>query len=98
MTQTTALHILNKAPDHPRVARCLAQMSENDKLVLMENGVYCLTSDRFAFPARSGTCFALEADMRARGLQAARPRVPVELIDYHRLVALTVAYPRVIHW
>ena len=98
MTQTPALHILNKAPDHPRVAQCLAQLGQHDKLVLTENGVYCLTSDRFAFPAPSGTCFALEADMRARGLQAARPRVPVELIDYPRLVGLTVDYSRIIHW
>lgn len=88
------LHLLNKAPDHPRFQRCLASIGAEDTLVLLENGVLAVSLDQ-ALPG--ATPMALAADLSARGLtQAAADRVSP--ISMEQLVALTEGPATIISW
>lgn len=93
------LHILNKAPDHPRFARCLAAMASDDALLLIENGVLALTAKGLSLPA---TPYALEADLTARALGNAGNALDgithAVGIDYREMVTLTAQATRVISW
>ena len=44
MTAIKTLHILNKSPDHPRAAKCLEMVSEEDGLLLIGGGVLFLAA------------------------------------------------------
>ncbi len=87
------LHIINKAPDHPRFSACLEALAEDDSLVLIENAVAALVFGELPLP----TCYALHQDVQARALsQSAEPAV--KMIDYSGLVALTETHQRVVNW
>ncbi|MBE0484836.1 sulfurtransferase complex subunit TusB [Marinobacter sp.] len=87
------LHILNKAPGHSRFITCLANLTNQDTLVLTENAVLAASDADTKLP--EGTV-ALGADIEARGLSDA---MPVEKqIDHQQLVRLTEQYARIISW
>lgn len=87
------LHIINKAPDHPRFSACLEALAENDSLVLIENAVTALVFDKLPLPP----CYALHPDVNARALsQSSMPGV--KMIDYPGLVALTETHQRIVNW
>ena len=90
---THTLHLLNKAPEHSRFARCLQSLQPGDSLVLMENAVLALANSGLSLPE---PCYALQADVRARGLSTQNGRHT--LIDYQELVQLTADNPRIISW
>lgn len=87
------LHIINKAPDHPRFPACLEALAEDDTLVLIENAVTALVLENLSLPP----CYALQPDVNARALPD-RSVTQVKMIDYSGLVALTETHQRVINW
>lgn len=93
------LHILNKAPDHPRFGRCLDAMGSDDALLLIENAVLALADKGLSLPR---TTYALEADLTARALgnadNALDGTTHAIVIDYHEMVKLTAQAIRVISW
>lgn len=89
-TQKT-LHILNKAPDHPRFALCLAAQADSDTLLLIEDAVIALSDQQISLPAST---HALQADAKARGIGAAADHQ----VDYAGFVALTEEHTRIINW
>jgi len=94
MTAIKTLHILNKGPDHPRAARCLEMISEEDGLLLTGNGVLLLAAE--SRPGASEV-FALSPDIDARGLgefkgSSAKP------VDFAEMVELSLQANRVISW
>lgn len=93
------LHILNKAPGHPRFGSCLAAMGSDDALLLIENAVLALADKGLSLP---GTPYALEADLTARALGNAGNALDgithAVAIDYHEMVKLTAQATRVISW
>lgn len=91
MTGSPTLHILNKAPGHPRFEACLSVFAADDLLLLMENAVIALADKNSSLPA---CVCALSADCQARGI-ATRG---VELVDYAGMVQLTDRFPRIISW
>lgn len=91
-TVTPTLHILNKAPGHPRFEACLQSLSEADLLVLTESGVLALADHSVALP---GACRAVKADLQARALG---DQTRAQAIDYADLVRLTTDYSRIISW
>ena len=94
MTHTpNTLHLLNKAPDHARFARCLQNLQPGDTLVLMENAVLALADSSLALPDNG---YALQADAQARGLDTESSKYT--LLDYPELVQLTAEHPRMISW
>ena len=81
------LHLVNRANALPA---CLAVMGRDDALLLIEDAVYVAVAGR----APNRDVFALESDVRARGLQERLgPRVRiasdaefVSLVEHHQPV------------
>ncbi|KPQ30134.1 MAG: protein of unknown function involved in oxidation of intracellular sulfur [Marinobacter excellens HL-55] len=90
---TGTLHILNKAPGHPRFVACLAAMSNQDTLILIENAVLALPDTDTVLPRQT---LALEPDLEARGLSGTAE--PGQQISHQQLVQLTEQHPRIISW
>ncbi|MAZ04904.1 sulfurtransferase complex subunit TusB [Marinobacter sp. SS8-8] len=93
MSSFNTLHILNKSPQHPRAAQCLALLSEGDALLLTENGVLLLCAG--SLPAM-GKVFALSPDVSARGI--GNTIGDATLVEFGDMVALSLQAQRVISW
>ncbi|WP_083260285.1 sulfurtransferase complex subunit TusB [Marinobacter sp. X15-166B] len=89
----TTLHILNKSPDHPRFALCLAAVTGEDQLLLTENAVLALADTTLTLPARVA---ALAADMDARGLTG--NGLSRYGVGFDHMVRLTTQASRIISW
>ena len=94
------LHTVNQSPFHRNtLAECLHCYREGDAILLLENGVYgALASQPLAEPLGGKTCYAIRADLEARGLLALPLIEGISLIDYDEFVGLTVTYPVVNSW
>lgn len=103
--QMPPLHIVNKSPfDSRALADCLARLTEDAVLLLIEDGVYAaLPAQAERLPkltelARQGRLFALTEDITARGLFG-RPLLDgVRQVDYAGFVDLTVTHSPVQSW
>lgn len=93
VASTQTLHILNKAPDHPRFSACLAARRSGDTLLLVENAVLALAMPELRLPP--GT-HALSPDMQARAIDL--PDSATKAIGYDDMVALTADSEKVISW
>lgn len=95
MIPINTLHILNKAPDHPRTAHCKHALRPGDALLLTENAVLAISvagvHDDAAIPV-----YALEADAAARGL--GQSGTETTLVDFPAMVDLTARAQNVISW
>ena len=80
------LHILNKAPGHPRFSACLAALQPGDSLLLIEDGVLACADARTRWPEQV-QLMALEADLEARGIA---PMIGISTTDYSHWVTLTM--------
>lgn len=87
------LHMINKAPDHPRFLQCLQALEATDTLLLTESAVLAMADSDFAPPC---PCFALTADVEARGL--ARMANPDQLLDTQGWVQMTADHERMMNW
>ena len=87
------LHIINKAPDHPRFLACLDSLAKDDTLVLMENAVTALVNEELPLPV----CYALHQDVRARALPD-KSMPGIKMIDFPGLVTLTETHQRIVNW
>ena len=95
--RSTALHVLNKSPEHPRTQACLEQLAGGDGLWLIENAVTMLTmTDWLASLPQGVTLAALEPDMAMRGVSA--PENGFTATDYAGFVRMVCQWPRTIHW
>lgn len=89
----TTLHILNKAPGHPRADQCLAAVGSGDALLLIENGVLHLATGQLPAIAEQ---FALDPDASARGLQTVASEVT--RLAFPDMVSLSLKAQRIISW
>lgn len=88
------LHILNKAPEHPRTAQCRHALRPGDALLLTESAVLALPMPRdhnLAIPV-----YALAQDATARGVGQCGG--DATLVDYPAMVNLTAQAQNVISW
>lgn len=96
------LHTLNKSPyQHQALKSCAEFCTTDDALILIEDGVYAIHHPDLALIVKSGTqVFALEADVKARGLTTLSTTASdqCELVSYDRFVALCVEYPKQKSW
>ncbi|MFP3978398.1 sulfurtransferase complex subunit TusB [Marinobacter sp. KMM 10035] len=94
MTEIDTLHILNKAPEHPRSAECLRAVEPGDVLLLIESAVLTLATCR---DLQAGiTIYALAPDVLARGI--AHSAAEASLVDFPAMVELTARAQKVISW
>lgn len=92
-TRNPSLHLLNKAPSHPRFRSCLDAMAPGDQLLLLENAVIALADDAVVLPP--GT-LALAQDCEARGLS---DEVGASLlVDMPGMVNLTDQFSNIVSW
>lgn len=93
------LHTVNKSPlQDPSLGSCLQFMAQNDGVVLLEDGVYAaIRNVDFGLSAAPGPVYALESDIRARGLST-RLRDDIKVIGYEDFVALCTEYDVVKSW
>jgi tRNA 2-thiouridine synthesizing protein B len=94
------LHTLNRAPSHAALLTdCLNACHRGDALLLLEDGVYCALNS-LETPLQlpdDVSCFALEADVAARGLSG-RLLANVTLVDDAGFVQLCCDHARSISW
>jgi tRNA 2-thiouridine synthesizing protein B len=100
----STLHTINKSPySHNTLTSCLAVCSENDGILLLEDGVFgAITSapeaDELQKLIQSGiSVFALISDIKARGLED-KLAPNIKLIDYNIFVQLTLNHRSVQSW
>ncbi|MGJ7456953.1 MULTISPECIES: sulfurtransferase complex subunit TusB [unclassified Halomonas] len=93
------LHILNRSPATSEVYRqALSAMGPADRLLLIEDGVQgalCALVDRF--DDLQGRLYALEEDLRARGLEPLCDATVVR-VDVEGFVTLTEEAERTVSW
>ena len=87
------LHLVNKPPSNPAMSSCLATVLPGDAVLLIEHGVYCAANASF----REVTIYALDVDVRARGLDGNIPP-EVQLIDDARFVQLACEHNPIVTW
>lgn len=98
----STLHLLNKAPQHPRFAQCLsaAQVAGEGPhgILLIENGVFCASQPELVAAINKGvSVWVLASDAAARGMTAQIAEAMV-LIDYNRFVELTTQFDKAVSW
>lgn len=93
------LHLLNRSPASSRVPRDVVRaMGEEDKLLLIEEGVYgALAPLVEQFASLQGRLFVLHEDLVSRGL-AERCVAQVQVVDMDGFVGLTEATERTVSW
>ena len=98
------LHTVNKSPyERDSLATCLRYASAGSDVLLIEDGVYgAMAGGAMDTEVRSALArcrvFALEPDLRARGIGAQRLIDGVVAIGYDGFVELAVANERVQAW
>jgi tRNA 2-thiouridine synthesizing protein B len=95
------LYTFNKTPSFYQDLK-FAFLAPEDALLFFEDGVYCLvdaasSTESITTLARSHPCYALAADVAARGLQQ-RLIPDVKLVSYEDWVDLSLAYEKVINF
>ncbi|MBU6996131.1 MAG: sulfurtransferase complex subunit TusB [Theionarchaea archaeon] len=88
------LFIINKSPFASRsLESCLDIAGKGDAILLIEDGVYAVTSDQILqAEERDINLYVLKADAEARGIQTALP-----VVDYEGVVEL-VENQTVVTW
>ena len=95
---TPRLHILNKAPDHPRYQRCIEALEAGDLLVLMESGVLALITETSVESVPDDVkVYAISDDMAAYS-QCPAPESRAGMIDYSEFVELICRIGSPVSW
>ena len=93
------LHLLNRPPASSGVAHeVLRAMGPDDRLLLMEAGVYGAVEPHAAlFSSLHGRCFALAEDLASRGLSE-HCAAWITVLDMQGFVTLTEETQRTVSW
>ena len=90
----TQLHTINSIE---QLAPCRRFLNEQDALLLIEDGVYCLNDDTLASVAESVAVYFLQDDAKARGIDLAisERATPQTYADF---VQLCTQHAKIINW
>jgi tRNA 2-thiouridine synthesizing protein B len=99
----STLHTINKSPfDRNSLESCLRVISDNDAVLLIEDGVYAATGTSFskvvAAAAKSHTVYVLGPDLSARGMKEDGIVEGVKVVDYEGFVDLVTENDKVNSW
>lgn len=94
------LHTVNKSPFSSTVLKqCLDRTSNNDTIVLLEDGVYgALSTHAYSTVLGTQHCYAIEHDIIARGIHSQILLPHIQLINYDAFVALTIEHELTQSW
>lgn len=95
------LHIINKPPSHRCFSDCLRTCSQGNSILLIEDAVYATSHWPSQFltiiEKKSLNVYALDADLRARGLST-EPQDDLNIIDDKGFVELTLSHDKSQSW
>jgi len=97
------LHIVNKSPfDTNAIDSCLKNAADGSAILLIEDGIYAAinnskVSDKVKSAMSNLTVYALEPDIKARGMQD-KIMEGIKMVDYNGFVDLTVEHGAVQSW
>ena len=98
------LHIINKSPyERNSLDTCLRVIREDAAILLIEDGIYALrknaaAADKLQAALEKHRIFALEPDLKARGIDPEQAIEGVSLVDYDGFVELTTKYDKLQSW
>ena len=98
------LHIVNKSPfEKNSLDSCLRLARAGARVLLIEDGVYAALADgaiasRVRTAMRDKKFYALDADLKARGIDARRLVDGVEVVGYDGFVELAAQSDKVQSW
>ena len=84
-------------PNLTRLQECLATMSDDDALLLLQDGVTFASNKDALKEIQSRKVFLLKHDCQARALIPFIPKT-MSLIDDKEFVELTLTYNQIIRW
>ena len=94
------LHTVNRSPfQQATLAQCIQRCADGDAIILLEDGVYgALQHSPQANQLSTINCFAIKADVQARGLFTKPLIERIQLINFERFVELSCHYSLVMSW
>ncbi|MGJ3494603.1 tRNA 2-thiouridine synthesizing protein B [Piscirickettsia salmonis] len=96
------LHLIQSSPyQSSALSRCLTQLENQDGVLLLENGVYAACNS-YSLSTQihllSSPCFALRADLTARGITDTDIDPMITMIDYQTFVDLIAQFDNSLTW
>ena len=98
------LHIINKSPyERGSLDTCLRLAQDDAAILLIEDGVYALrknaaAAEKLQAALEKHKVYALEPDLKARGLAPESALEGVSLVDYDGFVELATEYDKLQSW
>ncbi len=90
----SSLHTINK-PNQP-FQSCYKALGENDEILLIEDGIYCLLENADRLNTLNHQIYALSDDLIARGVKLNESRA--KALSFDEFVALTTRHQKIISW
>ncbi len=100
----SVLHIVNKSPyERNSLDTCLRLARADSSILLIEDGIYAVSkngaaADKMRQALDKHRVYALEADLKARGIGADMVLDGISLVDYDGFVELTTEHDRLQSW
>jgi tRNA 2-thiouridine synthesizing protein B len=100
----SVLHIVNKSPyDRGSLDTCLRLAKADAGILFIEDGIYAVqknaaAAEKVQQALGSHRIYALEPDLRARGINAENMIDGISLVDYDGFVELTTEYDKLQSW
>ncbi len=98
------LHIVNKSPyDRNSLDSCLRLARADSSILLIEDGIYAAqknagASEKMEQALKNHRVYALEPDLKARGINPDNIVDGISLVDYDGFVKLTTEHDKLQSW
>nr|VFK50193.1 MAG: tRNA 2-thiouridine synthesizing protein B [Candidatus Kentron sp. TUN]VFK50819.1 MAG: tRNA 2-thiouridine synthesizing protein B [Candidatus Kentron sp. TUN]VFK51258.1 MAG: tRNA 2-thiouridine synthesizing protein B [Candidatus Kentron sp. TUN] len=98
------LHVVNKSPfEKTSLDSCLMHAKEGAAILFIEDGIYAAFSDtvivdKMKAAIKSCDVYALEADIKARGMDVGKVISGIKVVNYGDFVDLVVAHDGIHSW
>ncbi|NNJ85513.1 MAG: sulfurtransferase complex subunit TusB [Gammaproteobacteria bacterium] len=98
------LHVVNKSPfEKTSLDSCLVYAKEGAAILLIEDAVYAAlkdtaVADKVRAALKKCKVYALEPDIKARGMEVAKVIDGIDVVNYGGFVDLATAYDNVHSW
>ena len=100
----SVLHIVNKSPyDRNSLDACLRLARTDSSILLIEDGIYAAqknaaAAEKLQQALGKHRIYALEPDLKARGIDSDKVLDGVSLVDYDGFVELTIEHDKLQSW